>query len=63
MKKLELNQMENLNGYGNSFLTGFSCAFAIVAGGAAIYGTGGVAAGVVCNIAAAACGGLLGSGY
>ena len=46
----------------DNFWTSFYCAGAIIEGGAAIYGTGGIAAGVVCNIAAAACGSLLGSG-
>ena len=62
MKKLEISQMENLQGGVDNFWTSFYCAGAIIAGGAAIYGTGGIAAGVVCNIAAAACGSLLGSG-
>ena len=62
MKTLDLKQMEGVEGGGTSFWTRFSCAVAVIAGGAALYSTGGLAAGIVCNLAAAACGGLLGSG-
>ena len=60
MKKLEISQMENLQGgFDKDQLAGFSCAGAIILGGAAIYGTGGIAAGIACNVFAAACGALL----
>jgi hypothetical protein len=65
MKKLELNQMENLEGgatQSNGFLTGMACGFTIVAAGAFIYGTAGVGAAIGANAAAAVCGGLIGWG-
>jgi hypothetical protein len=51
-----------LGGGAGGFFAGFACVGALVAGGAAIYGTGGLAAAVVCNFAAAACGGIVGHG-
>jgi hypothetical protein len=62
MKKLELNQMESLEGGAGGFWAGFACVGSIVAGGVAIYGTGGLAAALVCNVAAAACGSIVGHG-
>ena len=62
MKKLELNQMELITGNDGGFWAGFACGGSIIFGAAAIYGTGGVAAAAVCNIAAAACGGIIGHG-
>jgi hypothetical protein len=62
MKTLELNQMEGLEGGANGEGTAFACALSVIAGAAAIYGTGGLAAAFVCNFAAAACGGLVGHG-
>jgi hypothetical protein len=56
MKKLELNQMENLEGEKGGFMTGLSCGLTIIAGAAIItttFGGGtviaGMAAGVVCG--------------
>lgn len=62
MKKMELSQMENLQGGEGGFATGLACGFTIVAAGAFIYGTAGVGAAVAANAAAAACGGLIGWG-
>jgi hypothetical protein len=60
MKKLEISQMENLQGEAGGFWAGFACVGAVVLGGAAIYGSGGLAAAVACNFAAAACGSIVG---
>ncbi|MEZ7889841.1 MAG: hypothetical protein QMB79_09470 [Cloacibacterium sp.] len=61
MKKLEISQMENLQGEGEgkSWLDGALCAGAIFAGAAALYGTGGLGAAITCNILAAGCGALM----
>lgn len=62
MKKLEFNQMELRKGSDAGLFAGLACGGSIIFGALAIYGSGGLAAAVVCNVAAASCGGILGHG-
>ena len=62
MKKLELNQMENLEGGGGGFFTSFSCGLTVLALVGMTAATGGAGAIVAAPIAGAACGVSLGLG-
>ncbi len=62
MKKLEIYQMENLEGLSGGFYTGMACAFTLAVGAGLVAGTGGVGAGIALNIGAAACGSFIGMG-
>ena len=60
MKKLELNQMEKLDGGKGGFGTSFVCAMGIIGAGALTIGTAGVGAAVAAGLGAMACGAALG---
>ncbi|WP_445718283.1 hypothetical protein [Flavobacterium sp.] len=62
MKKLELNQMENLEGGEKGFWAGAACGGTIILAAAFTYGTVGIGGAIGANAAAFACGGLLGWG-
>lgn len=62
MKKLELNQMENLEGGKGGFITGLTCATYLLAGGAFAIGTAGIGAAVAVTIGALGCGVSVGHG-
>lgn len=62
MKKLEVNQMENLRGEGGGFFTSFSCTLTVISLGAMTVASGGTAAIIAAPLAGAACGASLGLG-
>ena len=62
MKKLELNQMESLEGSKGGFITGLTCATYLLAGAAFTVGTAGAGTAVAVVIGAAGCGVSVGHG-
>jgi hypothetical protein len=62
MKKLKLNQMENLEGGKGGFVTGLICGTYVLAGAALAVGTGGIGAPIGAAIGAIGCGWSVGHG-
>jgi hypothetical protein len=62
MKKLELNQMENLEGGKGGLVTALLCGTAVLAGSAIAVGTGGIGASIGLAVGAMGCGWSTGHG-
>lgn len=62
MKKLEINQIDDVIGGDGGFWTSFACVGTLIASGVVIAGTAGAGALPAAYAAGAACGGLIGYG-